>query len=98
MNNGMARATRCSLSTSAKTIVTEQPDLRIAARRIIENNGFEPDFAADVTRQVAAIRAPALPTPDVRDLRSLPWSSFDNVESRDLDQVEVAELLDDHAS
>ena len=29
----------------------------------------------------------------VPDLRSLPWSSIDNTESKDLDQVEVAEVL-----
>jgi exoribonuclease-2 len=78
-------------------MTTEQPDLRAAARRIIEENGFEADFGAEVAGQVAAIREPASPPPDVRDLRHLPWSSIDNVESRDLDQVEVAEALDDDA-
>jgi exoribonuclease-2 len=75
----------------------EQPDLRSAARRIIEENGFEPDFAPDVQHQVAGIRHAAPAAPDVRDLRHLPWSSIDNVESRDLDQVEVAEAIDDDA-
>ena len=78
-------------------MTTEQPDLRAAARRIIEENGFEADFGAEVARQLAAIRQPASPPPDARDLRHLPWSSIDNVESRDLDQVEVAEVLDDDA-
>jgi exoribonuclease-2 len=69
-------------------------DLRTAARRIIEENGFDADFGADVQRQLEHISGPASPTPDVRDLRHLPWSSIDNTESRDLDQVEVAERLE----
>ena len=33
----------------------------------------------------------------MRDLRDRPWSSIDNNESRDLDQIEVAEQLADGA-
>ena len=72
-------------------------DLRSAARRIIEENGFQPDFGPDVARQLAGIAGPASPPDDVRDLRHLPWSSIDNVESRDLDQVEVTERQPDDA-
>ena len=62
-------------------------------------NGFNPDFAPDVLRQVATLDDPSddpLPS-DVRDLRALLWSSIDNRESRDLDQIEVAEALPDGA-
>jgi exoribonuclease R len=58
-------------------------------------NGFEPDFSPAVMREVKSLDDPSddpLPN-DVRDLRVLPWSSVDNQESRDLDQVEVAERL-----
>ncbi len=58
--------------------------------------GFHPDFPPEVLREVQAIKAPALNiTGNVRDLRSLLWSSIDNDSSRDLDQVEYAEKLPD---
>jgi exoribonuclease-2 len=57
------------------------------------DHGFNPDFPPEVDRQVAALAAKATPpvSGDVRDLRSLLWSSIDNDTSRDLDQIEVAE-------
>ena len=58
-------------------------------------NGFEPEFSPDVMREVRAISAPdgkKLPAGTL-DLRALPWSSVDNRESRDLDQIEVSERL-----
>ena len=71
-------------------------DLKAAARREMLREGFEPDFPAEVLRDVAALRDDAASpgvADGVRDLRSLPWSSIDNPESKDLDQVEVVELL-----
>jgi exoribonuclease-2 len=68
-------------------------DLQAIAKTIMEQRGFEPDFPAAVSAQLAKLRQ----TPqfaaggDVRDLRSLLWSSIDNDTSRDLDQIEVAE-------
>lgn len=45
---------------------------------------WPPEAIAELDRLVAKV--PSV----VRDLRSLPWSSIDNDESRDLDQLEVA--------
>ena len=63
----------------------------------MRQNGFVPEFPPEVLQQVARADDPSddpLP-PAVVDLRALPWSSVDNRESRDLDQVEVAERLAD---
>ena len=63
----------------------------------MRQNGFVPEFPPEVLQQVARADDPSddpLP-PAVVDLRALPWSSVDNRDSRDLDQVEVAERLAD---
>lgn len=54
--------------------------------------GLAPEFSPAVLAEVASIAPPASSAPPSgRDLRALPWSSIDNDESRDLDQLEVAE-------
>jgi exoribonuclease-2 len=70
-------------------------NLRAAARQAMIDRGFRPDFGPEVDAQVAALARAAepAPSPAVRDLRSLLWSSIDEVESRDLDQIEVAEAV-----
>jgi exoribonuclease-2 len=72
-------------------------DLRARAREIAADNGFISDFAPETRAEVSNLERSATTTTlpkDVRDLRSLLWSSIDNRESRDLDQVEVCEPLD----
>jgi len=71
--------------------------LRSAAVAAMRKNGFEPDFSPAVMLEVGSLDDPSdnpLP-PGVRDLRPLHWSSVDNRESRDLDQIEVAERVAD---
>jgi len=71
-------------------------DLQAAAKDIMRQYGFEPDFPSPVQQQLAQLRAnpPALAAGgEIRDLRKLLWSSIDNDTSRDLDQIEVAERL-----
>jgi exoribonuclease R len=70
--------------------------LRSFAVAAMVKNGFEPEFSPAVMSEVRSLDDPSdnpLP-PGVRDLRGLPWSSIDNRESRDLDQIEVAERVD----
>jgi ribonuclease R len=69
-------------------------DLDTVARQALRDNGFVTDADAAMQGELAALR-PAVPTPDIRDLRSLLWSSIDNTTSRDLDQIEHAESLAD---
>src|SRR5262245_18216659 len=71
----------------------EDFDMHAAARRVLSAAGFEPDLEGAAKRQLETIKGPARSEPGVKDLRHLPWSSIDNTESRDLDQVEVAESL-----
>lgn len=75
-----------------------QFDLGAMARQEMIAQGFHPDFPPEVEQQVKALESQAASAPapegEVRDLRSLLWSSIDNDTSRDLDQTEVAERVD----
>jgi exoribonuclease-2 len=64
----------------------------IAHQAMIER-GLEPDFPLAAQNELAAIDGPAKATDSVRDLRNLLWVSIDNDDSRDLDQLTVAESL-----
>jgi VacB/RNase II family 3'-5' exoribonuclease len=71
-------------------------DLQAIAKEVVRQRGFQPDFPSAVQQQLNDLRAhpPQIAAgKDVRDLRSLLWSSIDNDTSRDLDQIEVAERL-----
>ncbi len=72
---------------------SHQPiDLRDRAERAARDAGFETHFSPQA--QAEAARLSQLPSADdasIRDLSGLLWSSIDNEESRDLDQVEWCE-------
>jgi VacB/RNase II family 3'-5' exoribonuclease len=73
-----------------------QIDLQAMAKQAMLANDFEPEFSPQVQQQLEELKAhPAKvePSPNIRDLRNLLWSSIDNDTSRDLDQAEVAERL-----
>jgi exoribonuclease-2 len=66
-----------------------QVDLAAIARQEMIDHGFQPDMPVEATRQAEAA-SQALP-PGLKDLTGLLWSSIDNDDSRDLDQIEWAE-------
>ena len=72
-------------------MTNHQIDMVQVARRVLQENGFAPDFPPNLEASIPTRD----PVENARDLRDLPWSSIDNEESRDLDQIEVAEKLPD---
>jgi exoribonuclease-2 len=74
-----------------------QFDLVAAARREMILDGFDPDFPLGTGEQIAMLRGRSNSSaePGVPDLRNLLWSSIDNDTSRDLDQIEFAERVQD---
>lgn len=57
-------------------------------------HGLLPDFSASALSEANAASASTDSSPEVRDLRASLWSSIDNDDSLDLDQIEVAQALD----
>jgi VacB/RNase II family 3'-5' exoribonuclease len=77
---------------------TPDVDLRAIAEQVVRARGFDPRFPPETQQQVSQIQQhpPAVAAGgDVRDLRNLLWSSIDNDDSKDLDQIEVAERVSD---
>ena len=72
---------------------TDRQTLAAIARRAMIERGLEPDFPPAAQREASAMGRPADATGDVRDLRDRLWVSIDNDDSRDLDQLTVAEPL-----
>jgi VacB/RNase II family 3'-5' exoribonuclease len=76
----------------------QAPDLQAIARAAMLHAGLDPDFPAGVEDELKADErageSAATPGASVTDARDVLWSSIDNRESRDLDQVEYAERLD----
>ncbi|MEI2610417.1 MAG: RNB domain-containing ribonuclease [Candidatus Promineifilaceae bacterium] len=66
--------------------------LQRIAQKVMRERGLRPDFAAAVLAEVERIQSP----PDgsgILDLTNLLWASIDNDDSRDLDQLTIAEAL-----
>ena len=88
-----------SLATGYHRVVTANStggaqDLRRIARRAMLERGLLPDFSPAATEQASALTGTTIESaPAVRDLRGLLWASIDNDDSRDLDQLSVAEPM-----
>jgi exoribonuclease-2 len=66
--------------------------LRVIARRAMIQRGLEPEFAPAAQREAEALTRQADDGDGaIRDLRDRLWCSIDNDDSRDLDQLTVAE-------
>lgn len=65
------------------------------ARRVMLDRGLWPDYDPAVQAQVADMSGATADMDNLPDLRSLPWCSIDNDDSRDLDQLSVAEAIGD---
>src|ERR1041384_4613759 len=71
----------------------QRATLQQIARRAMMERGLLPDFSREAIAELARIQTP--PNGAGRDLRDLPWASIDNDDSRDLDQLTVAQTMPD---
>jgi len=73
---------------------SHRAQLRAIAVRAMRERGLDPEFPSEALAEVAALKgAPRATGEPIRDLRARLWCSIDNDDSRDLDQVSVAEPL-----
>jgi len=71
-------------------------DLKVIARRAMIDHGLLPDFSPEVIAELGSLdKTLSKSNSGVRDVRGLLWASIDNDDSRDLDQISVAEPLSD---
>ena len=76
----------------------QRSTLRRIARRAMIERGLQPDFSRAALAELDGIRMTAAGGPAwPRDMRNLPWASIDNDDSRDLDQLTVAETMPEGA-
>jgi VacB/RNase II family 3'-5' exoribonuclease len=66
--------------------------LQRIARRAMEERGLLSDFSSEARAELATLGKDGIPAAEaLRDLSQLPWCSIDNDDSRDLDQLTVAQ-------
>lgn len=76
-------------------------DIRDYGRDLLTQEGFAVDVSSEAARELSEMTShPLVPSSHsrtnvpVKDLRALPWSSIDNVETRDVDQLEQSEIVE----
>ncbi len=74
--------------------------LRSIAHRAMLERGLLPDFSSEALAELGRLQIPAITEGEpaesplgIRDRRNLLWASIDNDDSRDLDQLTVAEAM-----
>ncbi len=73
-------------------IPPRKSSLQAIARQAMLDRGLLPDFSPEALAEIAALTGPAREAdPAIRDLRDRLWCSIDNDDSRDLDQLSVAQ-------
>lgn len=69
-------------------------DLAVLSRRAMEQEDFRTGFGLDIIEEARAAKRAGLPhRKNIEDLSNLYWTSIDNTESKDLDQLEFSEPL-----
>jgi ribonuclease R len=75
--------------------MSRRVNLEAIAYETMERYGFNPFYPATVIRETDSIKKDAcendVNSPGIKDLRRLMWSSIDNYDSMDLDQIEYCE-------
>lgn len=71
-------------------------DLTAIAKQTMLERHLLPDFPAAVLKEVDEMITPATASLDIKDMRNLLWFSLDNDDSRDLDQITYAEILENN--
>jgi ribonuclease R len=74
--------------------------LQSIAHRVMLERGLLPDFSSEALAELGRLQIPAITkgkltesSPGIRDIRNLLWASIDNDDSRDLDQLTVADAM-----
>src|SRR6266496_4480993 len=74
--------------------------LQSIARQAMLARGMLPDFSTEALAELARLEIPVVTADvltegplEIRDMRNLLWASIDNDDSRDLDQLTVAEAM-----
>jgi VacB/RNase II family 3'-5' exoribonuclease len=79
-------------------MTSHRTDLKGIARRAMIERGLLPDFSAAAMAELGRIQGSATDqSSNLRDLTGLLWASIDNDDSRDLDQLTVAEPRPDQS-